>query len=360
MPVVKSSLGSSFKRAVVKKPAGLIWSGPCGDGPHGGVTQSLLVRFLRCRERFRLYVVDGWRVTGFNPKMEFGNLWHLCEEYHAKGKDWKSPLALYASNLAMKYRLQQDEIKKWYGVVLTQFPVYVSHWQLHPHVVDRKPICSEKVFDVPYKLPSGQTVRLRGKFDSVDQVKNGVWLMENKTKSRIDEGRLERRLSFDIQTMLYLIALAEARITKLPIIGVRYNVIRRDCPIKPHQARSNKTKKTFTPAETDGEFFDRLRRDYFEADPGDWFFRWEVGVSSADVNRFKREFLDPCLEDVCRWWALMGECNGKPFSDATPIGHYRTPYGAGIVDDYDDYAPMLETGSTVGYERVSTLFPELE
>ena len=65
----------------------------------------------------------------------------------------------------------------------------------------------EQVCDVPYNLPSGRVVRLRGKFDSVDLIDGGIYLQENKTKGDIDKIQVERQLSFDLQTLMYSVAL---------------------------------------------------------------------------------------------------------------------------------------------------------
>jgi hypothetical protein len=61
----------------------------------------------------------------------------------------------------------------------------------------------------------------------------------------------------------------------------------------------------------------------------------------------------------------MQDCDGDYFRPPTPHGpvHWRHPFGVydalneGGSSDLDEY---LETGSTVGLERASTLFPELE
>lgn len=377
MPVVKG-FGSSLKKALAAKPQGPIWAGPCGEGPQGGVTQSLLCKFLQCRERFRLRTVEGWQPrAGFQIKLEFGNLWHTCEEHLAMKSDWESALGAHAGRLCRQYRESQEEIKKWCAVIATQFPVYIKYWKTHPHMVGRKPILAEKMFDVPYPLPSGRIVRLRGKWDSIDAVypkkggTAGVWLMENKTKNRIEELKITRRLTFDIQTMIYYIAFLNADLEDIgisektmpgPMLGVRYNVIRRDCPISRHKAKSNKKKGTVTPEETVDHWLSRLHDEYFNANPEEWFMRWEVAVTSADVKRFEQQFLIPCLEDLCDWWreVELAKNDDPPHTLWGISGHYRTPYGAFIVDDYDDYAPMMETGSSVGFERVTDLFPELK
>ena len=233
-----------------------LWAGPCGSGPLGGITQSMLVRFLSCRERFRLkYVLglephDKWYKT-----LGYGNMWHTCEESHAAiGEDWGANLATHVGLLNHKYPLQREEIEKWYRVCMVQFPEYVKYWSEHSDVKNRVPLEQEQVFDIPYTLPSGRVVRLRGKRDSTDQIevdgKLGVWLQENKSKGDIEKEDIERQLKFDLQTNLYLIALRHEYdkigwAAKGPLRGVRYNVVRRPLSggkgnIKPHEGKCTK------------------------------------------------------------------------------------------------------------------------
>lgn len=260
----KPGLSTKLKTAgpVVRKRSGPVWSGPQDAGPKGGISQSMLWSFLGCRERFRLKYIDGLRPTdSFSKTLEYGNCWHVCEEALAAKRDWLPDLKVYCNQLLRRYSMHQDDINKWFKVCRVQFPIYVAYWAKQKDVVERTPLMQEQVFHVPYTLPSGRVVHLRGKFDAVDLIgrgKNaGVYLQENKTKGAVDEQKLARQLSFDLQTMLYLVALAgyqdqtkcltEVTIhgdvehsgnltiirngtlteSNIPIRGVRYNVIRR-------------------------------------------------------------------------------------------------------------------------------------
>lgn len=358
-----------------------LWAGPCGAGPLGGVTQSMLGRFLSCRERFRLKYVLGLEPHDkWNHRLGYGNMWHLCEEQHAKDTDWWQHLSLYVSGLMGQYPLQRDEISKWWRVCCVQFPEYVTYWQDHPDVQNRTPLMQEQVFDVPYSLPSGRVVRLRGKFDSVDLIDGGVWLQENKTKSDIDKMQIERQLSFDLQTMLYITAYKTYDENPSPcwkgygpggaykMVGVRYNVIRRPLSggkgsIRPHAAKA--TKYTMTPAETDEEFYERLRRDYIAAEPDYWFFRVRSEVSAKDIQVFRETCLDPILEQLC-WW--YDEVAGKDLTSSIhdygyPPLNYRMPFGVynALQDNgTTEYDVYLESGNETGLQRVEALFGELQ
>jgi hypothetical protein len=399
-----------------------LWQGPCGDGPNGGITQSMLVRFLSCRERFRLKYVLGLEPPDrWTHRLGYGNMWHACEEAMAGGYYYEAKLYYHAEECIRRYPLQREEITKWYNVCRVQFPEYVRYWSDHPDVRNRTPLMQEQVFDVPYALPSDRVVRLRGKWDSVDLIEpgpcecgadrtgpsaeahadncpargpwtfrdgrlhGGIYLQENKTKGDVDKLQIERQLKFDLQTMMYLVALTEssrdahrkldrelksgqmelldgARVP-LCILGIRYNVVRRPLSggvgsIKPHTAKSTKNK--FTPAETEAEFYERLRRDYLAADPGYWFFRVRAEVSARDIQVFRDTCLDPLLETVCCWYDTV---TGHPMLLPSYAINYRTPFGVysaleeGGATEYDAY---LETGSESTLRRVETLFTELQ
>ncbi len=376
-----------------------LWAGPGGEGPLGGITQSMLVRFLSCRERFRLRYVLGLEPhPKWNHRLGYGDMWHVCEEAHAAGTNWWERLQNHCMEVAHgRPPAEGEDITKWMNVCAVQFPEYTRYWADHPDVLNRTPLLQEHVFDVPYALPSGRTIRLRGKFDSVDIIEDvctscggvgdeygrcglcnnvrrtkGVYLQENKTKGDIDKLQIERQLRFDLQTMLYLVALDElddgpdwTELDNYSVRGVRYNVVRRPLSggvgsIRPHAEK--RTKNTYVPAETAEEFYERLRRDYIAADPSHWFFRVRSEVSARDIQVFRDTCLDPLLETVCYWYhEVVGNLDRYGW-DRPPM-NYRTPFGVysaleeGGATEYDGF---LATGSEVGLRRVDTLFTELQ
>ena len=367
------SLKKVNKKADPKNP---VWKGPEEDG----ITFSLLSRFLCCRERFRLLVVEGLKPADtFNHRLEFGSMWHVCEESLAANDKslrglypWDECLKDYAQSLCKRYPTSQEQIDNWYGICKMMFPIYVKHWSEHPDVVDRTPLLQEQSFNIPYALPSGRTVKLRGKWDSVDLVgkgKAGIYLQENKTKSDINEGQIKRQISFDLQTMLYLVALQEWDDDNTrqgvfageaagkgfwvgagaKVAGVRYNVVKR-----PRHYQGKRESKA--------EFLERLK-GIIEASPEEFFMRWKVELTPGDVSKFRRECLDPILEQLCDWWEWVRD-HPLPFGpriDGSVI-HWRHPFGVyNVLDeggstDLDEY---LASGSEVGLQRTDNLFPEL-
>ena len=100
--------------------------------------------------------------------------------------------------------------------------------------------------------------------------------------------------------------------------------------------------------------------------------RWKVEFIPADIARFRRECLDPILEQLCDWWEYIVK-REDPFSPerkglvhvpTLDYGiHWRHPFGVwnslneGRAPELDEY---LATGSTLGLTRVDNLFPELD
>lgn len=399
------SVLSKLKGAPLKPiPARPVWKGPEVDG----ITYSLLCRFLCCRERFRILTVEGLKpAESFNHRLEYGQMWHTCEEALAaaaptRSPGWQKALLNYCQRLCGAHPTQQQQIDHWYNVCKVQFPIYVDWWAKHLDVAERRPLLQEQVFDVPYRLPSGRTVRLRGKWDSVDLIGSGkeagVYLQENKTKGDIDEIQLRRQLAsgFDLQTMLYLVALGEYRpevsdklpvgmrdnyigSKTLPLLGIRYNVVRRPLSGGKGSIVQHKPTKSNPRGESSREYYARLA-GIIKEDPAYYFMRWKVEIGSANVARFRRECLDPILENLLDWWEwirksqdnfspndgcespcrhLDGGDYDRPVHSSV---HWRHPFGVyNVLDEggSSDLDIYLASGSEVGLQRTDNLFPEL-
>lgn len=360
-----SKVKKSTKRLTEPKS---LWKGPEEDG----VTYSMLCRFLNCRERFRLKVMEGYEPHDrFSHRLGYGNMWHTCEESFDAGKNWRISLQEYCRELARQYPTDGDQINHWYNVCAKQFPSYIEYWKSHPDNKNRTALFQERVFSVPYRLPSGRTVRLRGKFDSVELLADGrkksIWLKENKSKGDIDSELLKKQLTFDLQTMIYVIALENDNTLELPdypVEGVLYNVIRRPLSGGLHSIRQHKPSKSNPMGETAEEFYNRLggliseecKAAKRENRDCHYFMRWKVPIAADDIDKFEKTCLHGLLEDLCDWWEHITGANPRTGA------HYRFPYGVynvlteGGATEYDEY---LDNGSLVGLVRTDKLFKEL-
>jgi len=381
-----------------------LWKGPQKDG----ITFSLLSKFLVCRERFRLQVIEGLQLDeGFRHQLEYGSLWHEAEEAFAGGNDWRKAVRKYRDRLRANYPADITDINKWTSVCLTTFPLYIKHWERHPDVRKRKPLLEEYAFAVPYELPSGRTILLRGKWDCVFSQSRELFLQENKSKGRIDTEGIRGTVDQNLQTMLYQIALRtwkerfqqgysdaqndipaglyNAFHDGYPIKGVLYNVVRRPLsdfhaikqrkgrlvnklykgkPIKDRSTGKNVKEDRRVGAESDEQFYKRLGESISET-PDEYFMRWKVTLTDRDVERFKERVFDPVMEQLVDWYDWVAN-QSNPFAkvDGIPGGgiHWQSPWGVynslgmGFRGDYFD---LLTKGSRANLHKVKTLFPEL-
>src|SRR5208283_5367331 len=113
-PKQASNQADPFPR---RKSEPALWRGPCAEGPNAGVSQSLLSLWLVCRERFRIKYIEGLQPPdAFNHRIEYGSMWHVCEEALAKSAVWKpgdalwtKPLQDYCGGLRRQYPMQQEQ-----------------------------------------------------------------------------------------------------------------------------------------------------------------------------------------------------------------------------------------------------------
>lgn len=348
-----------------------VWQGPYVDG----VTNSLLSKFLVCRERFRLKAILGLReeFDEFPLALEYGNIWHEAEEAYASNRGGHTQaVKAYQNKLLSEFPEFEKDILRAVNLVLFQFPEYVKRWQGDTLEKKRKPILAEIPFRVPYTLPSGRKIFLRGKWDGVNQhTKTTGLVQENKSKGSIDEELITKTLFHNLQTMIYQIAVREASkggVLKylgrdgdeeiplpkgLKFKGTVYNVVRR--PLSDRHAPRKKKK------EREIDWLKRERKriaenhDYF-------FYRWQVMISDSDIVKFKREVLDPILEQLCDWWEWIAVDPLNPWRKGNRV-HFKFPWGIFNSLTFGwkgDYFNLLTGGSEMSsYTIVDDLFPEL-
>lgn len=347
-----------------------VYRGPYLEGEKAGVTQSMLARFIDCPHRTYLKYLLGWRrPPSFDKAVEYGNYWHAAEEASDKPFDVWGPtpqmeaVMAYRDALLKRFPTEHREISKWARVCMTQHNIYLDVFGGRCAVEgETEPLFHERQFCVPYTLPSGRVVRLRGKIDSVHRKlgTDTAAIQENKSKWGIDKVKLTNQLRYDHQSMFYTVAygVLAGKEGLPPLSAIAYNVIRRPLSGGRHSIRPHKPTKKNPLGETEGEFYRRLE-GLIAGDPASFFQRWTVKVTPEDVARYRRETLEPLLERFCSWWDFVSECP-DPFG--APQGlHWRRPNGlySTVDEGRDDYADAAE-GDLSGMERTTHIFPELE
>lgn len=319
-----------------------VWGGPVVDG----VTVSLLMKFLSCPERFRTYAIKGLEPKRFvSYPIEFGNMWHVCEEF---SPNYLPHLTQYTQKQQVVYPFDKILLNTWMSVCRILFETYLSYYPSY-----RVSLYREQVFRVPYQLPCGRVVYLRGKIDGIDRMDNGDYcLFETKTKTSLfNEEFFQTRLSYDLQTMFYLTAIQHDEsldFDKTRLTNIVYNVIRRPS-IQP---------KSYE----DATFVQELQQKV-QQEPSKYFHRYQIEIDPKQVEIFQERTLVPILTWLCNWYEMVVSIDEERiYSDPRGL-HFLSPYGVLDLLEYDwglSYLTYLQTGEDRMFDQVHTLFPELE
>lgn len=308
-----------------------------------GISYSLLSRFIGCRERYRLYAVEGVRETRNKTSMDFGTYFHKLLELRAKHPN-KSPSQLFKLNNTI---LTPTEL----GVAKVVYEEYHDYYSGDNY----KYFAQEDKFDVKYVLPSGHTFRLRGRLDeTIINPNRSLMIQENKTKGNINEDQLAAHIPFNLQTMFYVTAAAIHY--KKPVEGVLYNVIR-----KPGHTQTNKDAN-------EKAFLDRLRKD-IQSRPQYFFIRWEYPITDKQLQDWKNYTLHPLLLQLRVWWDSVKHDPFSPWTTPDEKGklsvnphHFQRPFGVydSLTTGVGDYFDLITRNNPVGTTSGNEPFSELK
>jgi hypothetical protein len=337
-----------------------------------GLTQSLLQKWIICRERFRILTVEGLKEARahFDAPLEFGDMFHAGMEAAANNLDPQKQLKAidaYTMKRIKESPSIASEATHWNAIAKCTFAEYQVFWGKQPPgpKVPKNFLFSEQKFNVKYPITSKDKVdyvRLRGKFDAAylaaamkmsvakrklnaDFTTNDLIpaiLMENKTKGDFKPVEITQQLTNDLQTMWYLIAMKRMGYDPR---GILYNVIRRT---RLHYRKNDSTQS----------FVKRVRDDIRER-PTWYFYREFVPIAASDITRFEVQTQRPILRDFLRWWDEIA--TGK--NPYTIPGHFLRPFGIydglsiGAKGDYFSYVTARDTSRL---KKVTTLYSELE
>jgi len=241
-----------------------------------GITQSLLTKFMRC-PLMGIYSTEGWRPKSLIDRVRFGNICHhVCE-------------CLYKAQSTMDLKWVVDgALEEWER----------RNWDPGEHREDRFELDMAKaeacmhqyVYAYPGDFVGDKTFksteltlrtefagfRIMGKIDAIYKDKHeGLWLMETKTKARIQEEKLLQTLPNDFQNQFYL-TLYETQ-TGRKVNGILYNII-----------RNPSSKPSGLPLLA---YKTRLNREIGAKRPH-FFKRYELNYTDADRDRFRAELID--------------------------------------------------------------------
>jgi hypothetical protein len=287
---------------------------------------------MQCREKCRLKVRERLSRIGTSPALYYGSLVHevLDMYYSHRAEVVHSPKGMVdaaVEKLNDSLNGVQQETESHAAMALAVLPAYFRYWKRSDSKFSWLDV--EHEFDLPLRLPSGRESRLRGKIDGVFMLNKGLWILETKTASKVEETALMDRLPFDLQTGLYLHA--AHLITGIRPKGVIYNILR-----KP-QLRQKK-------AEHFKAFWERTTADVAKR-PGFYFLRYEIRRTRDEASRWLREF-EAVLADLEQWHG------GDQF-------HYRNSNECQGRYGNCEFLPVCSRGDTSNFTQRKVQFPEL-
>lgn len=202
------------------------------DVVKAGISHSTLTGWLACRQRCA-FKLEGW--TRISPKdaAEFGKLFHyylermygmMCAAPMGTDKDrenMKKTVTTFTDEYEKKNASTISNIQAWEVMAATAeavFRCYVDVWWK-----DDTKRYTWVALEADFKQPFNG-VMLKGYRDGLFRFKGALWLLETKTKGRID-AELDDAISFDGQNLFYITATEEEK--KEKVEGCLYNVVRR-------------------------------------------------------------------------------------------------------------------------------------
>lgn len=274
-----------------------------------GISATLLGRYKSCRQRALLDLL-GWTPRLVSVGGIFGLVVHDAlrhvYDYVRLGKLTSHDQITKKSYIAVidhafdvwrgeNPRASAETVQKLEHVrflVETVLPLYFRY-----HARDFQDMIwgpPEEPFVLPFTITTArygpiQTFlkgRVDGTFGSAKSKKPGLYLLETKTKSRIDAESLVDMLPHDLQVKIYFCAMMLAGQTPT---GLLYNVIRRP-------GLKQGAKESFA------DYTKRVIKD-IEKQPDYYFLRFRIdSVSKKDLDLAKTE-VTAIVTDFIRWWA---------------------------------------------------------
>jgi hypothetical protein len=235
-----------------------------------GITQSMCGNFLSCPLRGML-AINRWTRPDKAMNTRFGSLFHdTLDKIYSNGitsiQKIEKMIDAYLAQHAKEWGSSADQKAEFDAALASAlFEVYLEKWE--DDFTKKKFTAVEQTVEadiIGYKL--------RAKIDGEYKSKTGsAWLMEHKTKSRIDEESLLLKITFDFQNLYYRLIWSTLH-PKVKLAGTLYNIIR-----KPgHKMKGGETLKDFR-----NRLVTEIRKDkeYF-------FKRYELAYSPIDDKRF--------------------------------------------------------------------------
>jgi hypothetical protein len=294
-----------------------------------GTSQTLLLAWSTCRKRW-VYMLNKLRNPIKEESTNFGSMTHdVLDKLYTAGSKATSEMILptiekYVSDNKDKLALvDQQKLERDIAMCQTVTEVYFDNY--------KDDFFSKKFTEVEKEISvtiAGFKIhcKIDGRFFDKNKKR---WQMEHKTKSRISEESMMKKLSFDTQNLFYILASEEYY--KEKVFGVLYNIIR----TPQLKVRKDDTLKMFC---------DRLRDDVNERKDF-YFMRYEIPYTEDDKRR--------ALDRFCKVMTEMQNCcEGKQtiFENTSACD---SPFACEFLD-------ACTTDTFAGYTTRDKVFTELD
>lgn len=292
----------------------LAWPGPI----EGGVTQSLISRFLECPYRFYLYAGLGLDdPEEFEVNLAWGTIFHYgLEQLIAYPKtvnqlDEDEWLDLFSKIKAFIAKEYPSAPSSFLYSICSMLKLYDDSYKTEPYKTEQK-------FNVAYTTRRGLKCNLRGKVDGINQSK--TILVEHKCKGKIDIQQTRLETPLDLQALLYCYVNGPRRII--------YDLIRiPEAQWKLPDRRMN---------EKVSAYIERL----FKTHTGDdypirqkkhlWIQQCDLSIDNEEIDNLLNFTLNPLIERLWRWYEHVSQPGFDPdnpefYNDVfyrTPIRHF--------------------------------------
>ena len=288
----------------------VIWEGPL----HGGITQSLMSRFLECPFRFYLYAILGLEENEpHHPNLVWGDIFHKgLEHYIPKG----GTLEVAKEHMIEYGNKEYPRMPSTFiHTTLQMLKLYKKDYLETNGILDD--MKTEQKFCVPDKV-AGYEVTYRGKADGHNAPCR--WGVEHKCKGKIDPVQSRAESPIDQQILLYSHC--------LDIRHWTYDIIR--IPEAQYMVPPRR------PGEPGESYAHRLFNSHqgmeypISRHPYAWINQFHFDVEKEQIDAFMKYTWHPLVIRLCKWWdhvtspdfsILDPNCYNDIFY-ITPIRHF--------------------------------------
>lgn len=288
------------------------WAGPL----KGGVTQSLLTKFLECPYRFYLYAGLGLKEPEDpEPNLIWGDIGHkglelLIEKPYERieytPEDWEE---IYAG-------IDEHAYRNWPEAPITFLPSIKQMLTLYDDSYKQQygNFVTELKFNVEHTTPAGNTISLRGKVDGYNEAHKV--LVEHKCKGRIDIQQTMRETPTDLQVIVYSYVMGTRTII--------YDLIR-----IPDTQWSLPPKTQYqNPVQYIKSLYDKRNWGDFPifTKKHKWIQQVIVDLNDEHIEMCMAETINPLIDKLCIYWDYVSDPNFD-YQNPAHYNHifYKTP-----------------------------------